>query len=172
MSESGKDRAAGSRRAPGPAPRRRVRIFIGGLMAVLGIGRRPPAGSEPTVPDSNVLSLERTYLSSERTLMGWVRTALSMISFGFTIGKLGQALQNVEIKGTLFRQHTLSVQNLAYFLVVLGTVALFGAACQHVNRAAEYKALGLPVQLSISFVVAVLLILMGGFSFTALVLNL
>ena len=30
------------------------------------------------------LACERTYLSHERTEMSWVRTALALISFGFT----------------------------------------------------------------------------------------
>jgi inner membrane protein YidH len=31
------------------------------------------------------LAIERTRLASERTMMEWVRTATSLISFGFTI---------------------------------------------------------------------------------------
>ncbi len=34
----------------------------------------------------------RTSMASDRTLMAWVRTALSMISFGFTIYKFFQYL--------------------------------------------------------------------------------
>src|SRR3954468_6729041 len=33
------------------------------------------------------LAADRTWLASERTLMAWVRTATSLISFGFTIYK-------------------------------------------------------------------------------------
>ena len=39
------------------------------------------------------LAMERTHLSYERTLMAWIRTSLSMITFGFTLGKLAQMLQ-------------------------------------------------------------------------------
>jgi inner membrane protein YidH len=35
-----------------------------------------------------LLAVDRTRLAHERTLMAWVRTATSMISFGFTIAKL------------------------------------------------------------------------------------
>ena len=41
-------------------------------------------------PSSNQLALERTILAHERTLMGWVRTATSLITFGFTIYKFFQ----------------------------------------------------------------------------------
>ena len=40
---------------------------------------------------ADILALERTRLAAERSLMAWVRTALSMISFGFTIYKFMQA---------------------------------------------------------------------------------
>ena len=42
------------------------------------------------LPSSNELAMERTWLAHERTLMAWVRTAASMISFGFTIYKFFQ----------------------------------------------------------------------------------
>ena len=117
------------------------------------------------------LAIERTYWAAERTLMGWIRTALAMISFGFTLGKIGQALQDVTVKG-LLREHTLSVETVAYFLVVLGTTALVAAAVQYAARVHELRKQGLPRQVSIAFVVSVVLSLVGGLVFTALVLNL
>ena len=40
----------------------------------------------------DMLALDRNKLAAERTLMAWVRTALSMISFGFTIYKFLQVI--------------------------------------------------------------------------------
>ena len=118
------------------------------------------------------LAMDRTYLADERTLMGWIRTALSMISFGFTIGKLGQVLQNVELKGILGNIRTVSIKDIAYFLVVLGTVALFGAALQHWCQVRELRAMGMRRKLSITFFVALSLVAVGGFALTSLVLSL
>jgi putative membrane protein len=118
---------------------------------------------------STSLALQRTGLAVERTLMGWIRTALSMISFGFTIGKLGEAL--AEVKG-LFRLRTFSVKGLADFLVIVGTVTLLLAAFQHWNRMRELRRMGLPRKPSLAFVVALLLAALGGFALTALVLAL
>ena len=39
------------------------------------------------------LAYMRTYLAHERTQMGWVRTALSLISFGFPIAKFFEYLR-------------------------------------------------------------------------------
>lgn len=113
------------------------------------------------------LALDRNYYAAERTLMAWIRTALSMISFGFAIGKLKQ-VADIEFKG-IWRSHSVSVTDLAYFLVITGTAALLGAAFQHWRRLRELNRMGLPNRISITFYVAVALVLVGAFAFTALV---
>ena len=55
---------------------------------------------QPTThsPDINtLLAMRRNFMAADRTLMAWIRTAISMIGFGFTLAKLFQALaqQNV-----------------------------------------------------------------------------
>ena len=121
---------------------------------------------------NTTLALDRTHLASERTLMGWIRTALSMISFGFTIGKLGQAVTEIEVKGLLLRERMVSVEQIARFLVSLGLVALLAATVQHLLRLRSYRKLGDRRGFSISVMVAVLLFLVGSFALTALVLKL
>ena len=37
--------------------------------------------STPELRTADILSVQRTRLSAERTLMGWVRASISMISF-------------------------------------------------------------------------------------------
>ena len=118
------------------------------------------------------LAAERTYLADERTLMGWIRTSLSMISFGFTIGKVGQVLHEVEFKGLLGRTRTVGIKDLAYALVVLGTLALLGATFQHWRRVRQLRSMGLGFHFSITFIVALLLAAVGGFALTSLVLAL
>ena len=117
------------------------------------------------------LSLDRTYMATERTLQAWIRTTLSMISFGFTLGKLAEVLQDVEVKGP-FLTRTLSIIGIAYFLVLLGTLALLGAIVQHALAVRELRARGLGGRISIASIVAVLLVVVVGFAFTALVLRL
>ncbi len=118
------------------------------------------------------LAVSRTFLAAENTLMGWVRTSLSMIGFGFTIGKLGSVLHEVEVKGLLGNTRTVSIKSLAYFLVILGTTALVGAAAQHWRRVQTLNTLGLQQHFSIVFIVALLLAAIGGFCLTSLVLSL
>jgi putative membrane protein len=73
------------------------------------------------------LAVERSRLASERTLMAWIRTSLSMISFGFTIYKFFQYLGE-SATGSRIRPGPL---NLGRVMVVLGVVLLVPAIIQH-----------------------------------------
>ena len=68
---------------------------------------------------ADTLAVQRTRMASERTLMGWVRTAISMISFGFTMAK---ALQFAVQEGALKGIPAYTAENVAVILIVLGTV--------------------------------------------------
>jgi putative membrane protein len=163
--------------ASGPAPSRAAaspvpHTFRTGLSAALGLGPGKEAALR-SVDENTRLAVERSYLAADRTLMAWIRTALSMISFGFTIGKLGQTVEEVQVEGLVFKGvRMVSIEGVAYLLVVLGTLALFGAVLQYLANTAEYAVMGLRRRVSLSFVVALVLVVLGGFAFTALVLRL
>lgn len=76
---------------------------------------------ESKLPD---LGYERTRMAADRTLMAWIRTAVSMISFGFTIFKFFQYLRSEAMVGQVATQGT---RHLGLVLVLLGT-ALLGMA--------------------------------------------
>jgi putative membrane protein len=116
--------------------------------------------------DTN-LAARRTAMAAERTLMAWLRTSMAMISFGFTIGRLGDALSSTEVH--LFRRTT-DIASVAYFLVVVGTLALLVAAM-------EYRAdvrLVSPGQRrpNVTFVVSILMSVLGLLVFADLVTRL
>jgi inner membrane protein YidH len=77
-----------------------------------GLFHRPPR-----LPTD--LGLMRTILAADRTLMAWIRTALSMLSFGFTIYKF---LDAVAQQGGLPRPH--SPQAVGLFLAAMGTASM------------------------------------------------
>ena len=129
-----------------------------------------PGLSNRLAQERTNLALDRSYLAHERTLQAWVRTALSMISFGFTLGKLGTAVKSFEMKGPLSREY--GTQGVGYFLVMLGTCGLACAIVQHVLEIRKLRRMGLQKRLSIAVVIAMLLTILGGFAFTALVLEL
>jgi putative membrane protein len=134
-----------------------------------------PAPAAPTTTDlareRTDLAVLRSYMAAERTLMAWIRTTISMISFGFTLAKLSQALHEIEIRKLLGGFETVGVRRIGYFLVVLGTVTLFGATLQYWLEIRQLRKAGLSNRFSISLIVAVVLVLLGGFAFTSLVAN-
>jgi putative membrane protein len=50
-----------------------------------------PVAAAPLVDAKNELSLHRTLLAHERTMLAWIRTATSLISFGFAIQQFFRA---------------------------------------------------------------------------------
>ena len=78
---------------------------------------------------ADVLATERTRMAADRTLMGWIRTALSMIGFGFTIFKFLESIQSKEWATQTMRQH--SPRAVGLILVSLGVFSLVIACLQH-----------------------------------------
>ena len=66
------------------------------------------------------LGAMRTMMAADRTLMAWTRTSLSLLSFGYTIYKVLQEVQEVEkvLPGDTTPRHV------GAMLTVAGTVAL------------------------------------------------
>ncbi len=65
------------------------------------------------------LGQQRTILAADRTLMAWIRTSLSMLSFGFTIYKF---LQSLADHGQIMQ--TRSPQHIGMFLAGAGTITM------------------------------------------------
>src|ERR1700752_4325249 len=105
------------------------------------------------------LALHRTIIAAERTLMAWIRTSLSMIGFGFTIFKFFQYLPEEIATGNVQRPQ--APRNLGLTLIALGKLTLVVAAWQHRNFLGKVKASQTQPPLSLSFVVAIAVILIG-----------
>jgi putative membrane protein len=69
---------------------------------------------------SERLALMRTILAADRSLMAWVRTAMALISFGFTIFKF---LGSEESPGHLELRPG-APRNAGLFLIAVGSVSL------------------------------------------------
>jgi len=78
--------------------------------------------------DSHFSSL-RTRMSAERTLMSWLRTAVSMIGFGFTIVQFFERFQGMP--GVKTAAHPEAPRILGIMLIGSGTIALVIAAWQY-----------------------------------------
>jgi uncharacterized membrane protein YidH (DUF202 family) len=115
------------------------------------------------------LAVKRTIMAGERTLMAWIRTSISMIGFGFSIYKFFQYLPEEIASGNIRRPQ--APRNLGMTLIALGTLALVAAAWDHWNFLNEIGASPQRHVWSISFVVALLVILIGLVTFYGVLLR-
>lgn len=85
-------------------------------------------------------ALVRTALSSEQTLMSWVRTSVSLFTFGFSIAKFFQYLaveqQNTELSA--------GPRRLGISLICVGLLVLVLAVADHVRMIQQIRREGLP----------------------------
>src|SRR5512145_2653205 len=81
------------------------------------------------LPAATKLAVERTRLAHDRTLMAWVRTSTSLISFGFTIYKFFQYMQ--EQQGGARPAGRIGPRQYATLMIIIGIVALAIATFQH-----------------------------------------
>src|SRR5271168_2771008 len=115
------------------------------------------------------LGIRRTVMASERTLMAWIRTSISMIGFGFSIYKFFQYLPEEIAAGNISRPQ--APRNLGLTLIGLGTLALVAAAWQHRKFLNQLGASQARHVWSISFVVAIFVILIGCLTFYGILLR-
>lgn len=116
----------------------------------------PAVDTGPSV--STVLATERTRLAHDRTLMAWVRTATSLISFGFTIYKFFQYM--IE-KGSPVPDRLLGPREFALMMISIGVIALALATVQHRRDMKALRAAHAEVPYSLVTVLAGLISALG-----------
>jgi putative membrane protein len=112
---------------------------------------------------ANELAKERNREAAERTLMAWIRTALSLIGFGFGIGKLAAYMDAAGLHTRFDVPHSSLIFGASF--IVVGILGLLAAIVQHTHI---LKRLSRPdfaynAMRPIAMTVAVLLMLIGLF---------
>ena len=119
---------------------------------------------------TNELAKERNRAAAERTLMAWIRTALSLISFGFGLERIISAIQYSRLGDS---PHVdLSVRLLSMGFILTGVSALAAATVQHRRtlrsiRRDDYLYTG--GERSIAVITALALMVIGAIAFLVLV---
>jgi putative membrane protein len=80
---------------------------------------KEPARNAPLQVDPD-LGVLRTMMAADRTLMAWIRTSLSMFTFGYTLYKVLQDINDI----AHLEIHETAPRNAGIMLTVTGTVAL------------------------------------------------
>ncbi len=105
------------------------------------------------------LALIRTAFSAERSLMAWLRTSVSLYTFGFSLTKFFDFM-GPQTEGTHIWA---GPRGLGLGLICFGILTLALAAVGHLKRFRKMKQLGLPIisRFSLSISAAVVLLTIG-----------
>jgi inner membrane protein YidH len=119
---------------------------------------------------SNELARERSRQASDRTLMAWIRTTLSLIGFGFAIANFRAILLNAGLVSNP-REHANVALAFGLSFIGLGILGLVLATLQHWNilkhiKQNDFEYTGFR---PLVFITAVLLIIIGLFAFAAVI---
>ncbi len=117
---------------------------------------------------TDILALDRTRMAAERTLMAWVRTALSMISFGFTIYKFLQVLQE---QSTLPVMRPQTPRDVGLTLTGIGTFAVIIACVQHWKYIKKLRPDQPYKPWDLTFIVACIIAILGLLIFVSMILR-
>src|SRR5262252_343809 len=119
------------------------------------------AESSNKPPDATQLALERTRLAHDRTLMAWVRTATSLISFGFTIYKFFEFLREESAGNMPHADHLIGSRQFALVMILVGLGTLGLATLQHRRHMQMLRAQGTLIPSSLAMMLALLVVLIG-----------
>jgi putative membrane protein len=124
---------------------------------------------KPTVTNiANELAKERNREAAERTLMAWIRTALSLIGFDFGIGKLSAYLEQAGLKANRDPVHTSLIFGASF--IVVGIFGLLAAIVQHsrILKRLSQPDFAYNAMRPIAMTVAALIMLIGAFGLFAI----
>ena len=124
-------------------------------------------------PSTNTeLAKERNRAAAERTLMAWIRTCLSLISFGFGVDRIITALQKSVISD-YFNDPLHLTRIIGLSFIGIGTVAIILAAIEHRQELHHIKQehYRYKSRSSLAFMVAISISVTGLFAFVGILLK-
>jgi putative membrane protein len=114
--------------------------------------------------DSISLAVDRTRVAFERTMLAWIRTATSLITFGFGVEKFAEV-----IPGGGTHRSVIGLPQFGFIMVCIGLVSLVLAVIEHRRN---LRALGKQYdrkRVSLAVMLAGLIALLGIFALLAMI---
>ena len=119
----------------------------------------------PPLDRSTELAFLRTRAAYERTMMSWIRTATSLITFGFSIYKFFQ----LEGLGRAQQGRLIGPRGFAFMLVSIGLVSLLQATIEHRQNIRALGAEFAGNQRSLAVMLAALISILGILALLAMI---
>ena len=129
----------------------------------------PSTSAERPMDTNTVLAFERTNLAGERTMMAWVRTATSLITFGFTIYKFFE-LEKGNIMG--IHRQVVGPHHFSMLLIAVGILSLAIATVERRQHVIGMRKQHFEAPRSLAGVVAGLVSLLGLLAMAAVIFRL
>ena len=117
--------------------------------------------------DRTHLAYNRTLLAHQSVMMGWIKTSMSLITFGFTIYKFFQ----LDMRGGAPSEYLISAREYGLAMVVIGLVSLVGATVEYQTNTRRVRALCPDLPRSMTGVVAALVGILGIVAFIVMILR-
>ncbi len=111
----------------------------------------------------------RSREAADRTLMAWIRTSLSLIGFGFAVGKAHEYLQAANLARSADSIHSMMIFGLSF--ISLGVLGLVAAVVQYwiILQRIRREQFEYSMAMALPMIVALLLLLIGAFAFYAII---
>ena len=119
-----------------------------------------PSESEPgarKIDVNTLLAIERNRVAYDRTMLAWIRTAISLITFGFSI----YAVVQLQLRRGQEEDRVIGPREFGLTMVIIGLLSLALAVWENRNNMQGLRALGAKVPASRSGILAALIALMG-----------
>jgi len=110
-------------------------------------------------PDQLELALERTLAAYERTMLAWIRTSGSLITFGFALFQFFEYWNEHEPNRT--RNYLLSARNFGIVMIVIGVLALVFATLHYRSQLKRLEAHWPQAPSAYALILAALISLLG-----------
>lgn len=114
-------------------------------------------------------SVDRTYWAGDRTVIAWIRTSLSLIGFGFGVGRALEYLEKLGRDPDPFR----SARIFGGGFIIIGIMMLIAAVIQNIKIERRLKKDGYPRAEAwpLGMLSAILLLLIAIYAFIVLMAN-
>lgn len=125
----------------------------------------PAVKDTKTFDTSTRLAFDRTRVAYDNTLMSWIRTATSLITFGFAIYKFFQ----LELRGGAQDNRIIGTREFALMMVIVGLLSLALGILEHWQNMRTLRAEYPGIPRSRASVIAVLILVLGLMAFMAMI---